>query len=166
MKVVWLYSKKSKAQAIMIDFFFAIIILVFLIELYFSGWGRSVLGIGLKEQKNEMEILALQITDMFVKSPGVPSDWNQTNVLAIGLAQEDHILDTDKVNKFTNLSVDKTKQLLGISDLNFYFKLDYVQGDNIKEYGSVPVNSEEIVLIRRLVFYEEKKAFMEMYLWK
>jgi len=161
-----LYSKKSKAQTIMIDFFFAIIILIFIIELYISGWGRSVLGIGLKEQRNEMELLALEISDMFIKSSGIPGDWNESTVLAIGLAQKDHILDPDKVDEFTDLSIDKTKELLGISNLDFYFKLDYVQGENIEEYGSSPTNSEEIVVVRRLVLYNNREAFMEIWLWK
>ncbi len=150
----------------MIDFFFAIIILIFLIELYISGWGRTVLSTGLKEQKNEMQLLALEISDMFIKSPGIPGDWDESTVLAIGLAQNSHILDPKKVNEFTNIPINKTKELLGIGNLGFYFKLDYINGENIKEYGSKPIGAEEIVVVRRLVIYNSKEAFIEIWLWK
>lgn len=159
------YFKKSKAQLVMSDFLIGVVILIFIIVISAPIWGRTVENIRIKEERSEMENLVLSISDQMVKSPGMPSDWNRTNIKSIGLAEEDNVLDSMKVSNFTSLGADKTKYLLGIENYNFIFRLRNTNEIIFVEYGSLPITASEVVIIRRIVLYENLPTMMEFGVW-
>ena len=161
-----LYSKKFKGQMFSFDLFLAIVIFIFVVQLYMMTWGRSALGVTAKVDRTEMEKLTLDVSDLLIKSRGLPTHWNETTVSVIGLAEEDHVLDGNKTSTFVNLDVGKTKGLLGIENLNFTFTLKDENGIVLEDYGSHPIDAEEVVILRRLVLYDNNITFMEFGLWK
>lgn len=150
----------------MSDLLMAIAILFFIIVLSASLWNRSVNSMRLKEERNEMENLVLLISDQLIKGLGIPSDWNKTNVVAIGLAKEDNILDPVKVSNFINLGTNKTKNILGIGNYNFIFRLRDINENILVEYGTPPINSNEVIIVRRVVLYQGRPTIMDFGLWK
>jgi hypothetical protein len=160
------YSKKSKAQLFMSDFIMASVIVIFIIILSVSIWNRNVNSLKSKEERSGMESLVLSISDQLIRSPGIPSDWNKNNVLAIGLAAEDNTLDAAKVYNFTSLDIDKTKNLLGIGNYNFIFRLRNTSETVLVEYGDLPIDGKEVVILRRIVLFEGLPTIMDLGLWK
>jgi len=163
--VQMLYSKKPKAQIIMSDFLIGLVIFLVVIALATSVWGKNIYNMGLKEKRSEMETLVLLISDQLVKSSGIPEDWNSTNIAAIGLAESDNVLSPAKVSNFINLENEKTKNLLGIRNYNFIFRLRNMSENILVEYGNIPVNEKESVIIRRIVLYQGRPAIMDFGLW-
>ena len=158
--------KKSKAQLVMSDFLIGIVILFIIIALSALAWNKTVENLKLKEERSEMESLAISITDQLIRDFGIPGDWNETNVMSIGLAEEDNVLDPEKVSTFTNLEKDGTKTLLGIRNYDFIFRLRDSDENILLEYGDVPINAKDVVIIRRLVLYEGQPTIMDLGLWK
>ena len=150
----------------MIDFFLAVVILIFIIGFYISTWGSTIIAIQMKSDRTEMENIIFGISDLLIKSEGLPGDWNESNVIVIGLAKEDHVLDENKVSSFVTLPIDKTKKLLGIVNFNFFFRLKNIDGTILEDYGNYPIDAEEVIVSRRLVLYNNEIINMEFGLWK
>lgn len=164
-----LLFKSSKAQLITADFLIAVVILILIIQTSVSLWNRIVNSLRVRETRTEMENLALAISDLLVKSSGLPGDWNSTDVITIGLAGEDNVLDPGKVSSFTGLDSDTTKELLGIKNFEFLFRLKNTDGGDLipphNSTESIPANAE-VVNIRRLVLYDGNRAYMDFGLLK
>lgn len=68
---------------------------------------------------------AKTISDYLI-SEGYPTDWNQTNVIRLGLTTGDHVLDIDKLKEFTNMTktdYDNVKTtLVSKGDFVIYFE--------------------------------------------
>lgn len=164
--VQMLYLKKSKGQSVMSDFLIAIVILFIIIALSASIWNRSVSNLRLKEERTEMENLAISITDQLIRNFGIPGDWNKTNVMVIGLAKEDNVLDSEKVTNLINLEKDKTKTLLAVRNYNFIFRLRNISENILVEYGDLPTNAKEVVIVRRIILYKGRPSIMDFGLWE
>ena len=146
--------KKSKGQLITSDFVLATIILIIIIQASMSFWNRNVVALDARDERNEIENLALSVADLLIKNPGIPEDWNSSNVVSIGLAEETNVLDYERVLNFTSLSKDKAKELLGIKVFEFIFQLKDTNGNVLLRYGDVPTDPKESVIVRRLVLYK------------
>ncbi len=92
----------KKAQITTIDLFAAIAVFIILTAflVYFSS--SSTLKLEKQLEYEDMELKALRIADQLVKTPGVPSAWEETSVpisdiVSLGLAREDHILSRQKL---------------------------------------------------------------------
>jgi len=107
-----------------------------------------------------MQSAAYAISDIFIKTPGIPPDWesNITNISAIGLAINDRILDKSKVDTFTNLDYNLTKQKLKLS-YDYVFSIEHTNGTIIAESGTFP-KKELVANSKRLVTYEGKPVIL------
>ena len=165
--VKMLYSKNNKGQVITTDFILAMIILVFVLQIALSLWNNEIEDFRLKERRIEMEKLALGITDMLVRSPGNPGDWENRNIteITLGLAGEDHVLDIQKVSKLFTLPQDSVKKILGIENYDFFFAITFTNGEVIEEYGTSSADAKEVVVARRLVLYNNTETYLNFGLW-
>ncbi len=154
-----------KGQIAALDFFIALLIFSVLLTITMLSWSSYHSKISERAEYHDMMTKAFQISDVLVKSPGFPSNWDEGNVGVVGLAIEDRILSIDKVNAFANLSLNKTKSIFQIYGYKFYFNLTKTNGEGIKEYGEEP-NGEKSISIKRYVLYNDEKATMEFKIWK
>ncbi|MBU1197067.1 hypothetical protein KJ765_00995 [Candidatus Micrarchaeota archaeon] len=104
---------------------FAIGLLVFLVvlALILPLWDNIRFHTVESANQRMIHSRALAVSDMLVRSPGSPSDWNETSVQSAGLANTEHLLNVTKVLLFMNaLESDyyHIKSLIGIPryDLN------------------------------------------------
>ena len=162
-----LYSKNNKAQIIATDFILAVIILIFIMVVSISMWKNEIDNLRLHERRTEMENLALSIADILVRSPGNPEDWELRDEVEItlGLANESHVLDKEKVSKLLTMSQDDVKNILGIDNFNFFIRITYPNNVLVEEYGTPPANAEEVVVTRRLVIYDDEESYFNFGLY-
>ena len=101
-------------------------------------------------KKNRMEFAAISATDLMLKSPGSPSNWEQnpSGVQMIGLASTPYTLSAAKLGNFTAMNYSQQKDLLGMQE-QFYFYIDNAAGTRLYEDGNLTVKSNSIVSITR-----------------
>lgn len=166
MKVEML-SSKSKGQIATTDLITGLIILILIMMFSYSIWSKTVYDIRQKDINNEIEFITLSVSDFLLKYEGEPTDWElANNTISIGLAEEDHILDPDKVSAFINMNYSQAKKILGIGENEFLFRLKKTDGTVLNESGLAPSDTELAINIRRLVLYNNNPIYMEFMVWR
>jgi hypothetical protein len=157
---------KSKAQAISSDFMLAMILVMIIISTAAASWDRAIYLIGEKNGRIESRRLGMAVCDLLVRSPGVPSDWNSTNVYTLGLVDRQNVLNKNKINEFTSLPKSKIQELLGIRGFDFSLRVRAVNGTVLFDYGNNPTLLQDIIVIRRIAAYEDIPVHVEFGLWR
>lgn len=114
------------------DMIFALLILIFLFSLFLIITDKVISAIGITEDKSELDEVASIAINQLIETSGKPSNWNllgdinESNTQSIGLVTDKKVLDSDKVQKFFNLtpnsnSYNSTKILLGLTRKNYKF---------------------------------------------
>lgn len=155
----------SKAQLATTDFYVALIIFIILLGVILLTLNNYTIRLDREQDKNEILLVAFQLSDALVKNLGTPSSWedNATKLEVIGLAEDDHILSAKKVDAFINLSYNTTKVF--IRNYDFYFRILDYYNNTLITYG-MPFNGTSSVSTRRYVIYNNENAIMELTLWK
>lgn len=107
-------------------------------------------------------------------SQGYPEEWNETNVVQLGVLSEGKINET-KMEIFYNMSSGdyfNLKRILN-SRYDFYFflseniSLSYTEVDGIGAPGITRDNleAEDIIKIERIVIYKNKPTTANLYVW-
>lgn len=157
----------KKAQATSTEFLFMLTILIALIVFSIGLWNLTVLRIRESETRTRLETLAFEISDQLIKSQGLPTSWEDdtSKIFYLGLAKENYILDTKKVNAFSTINYQQTKDLLGISSYDYKFRIKALNGTVLAESGKDASTASEIVFTSRTVLYQGEVVRMEFGLW-
>lgn len=156
----------KQAQLFTIDFFLALFIFSILLIASMVSWNNYNSKIISEMEYNTLMNKAFQISNALVKSQGYPVSWNSENVQIIGLASDDRMLSSDKVNEFIDIPKNTTEKIFKIYEYDFYFSLKNMDNVLLKEYGYNLTNAKKSASIRRYVLYDGEKAVMEFTLWK
>lgn len=106
----------KKGQVLTSDFVLSLIIFFVIFEFTFTIWNMAQSKtIHLDEERRMQEKTAF-ITETLIKSQGYPINWNENDVILIGLSDESFILQDEKVKKFQNMDYEKIKNIFGIED--------------------------------------------------
>ena len=135
----------------------------FLVCLFlFSLWNLYLNRLQENMQTEEVELLAFQISNMLMGSPGVPFNWekNPAMVQTPGLAVERGIVDADKIDAFFNISYNETKRLWNIERYEFQFKMLNEQGTLMQSRGPELNHSTVIALSRWALVDGQAYQFM------
>ncbi len=126
-----------RGQANSIDFMLSITVFTILLTVILGFWLVGILDMERMIARNRLEAEAVTISDLLVKSPGNPEDWekNQSELGMLGLSNSDNVLNTDKVRNFTSMNYSLTKEYLGIAD-EYYFYIETLDGDRLYESGN------------------------------
>ena len=153
-------TKQKKAQVSTTDMLIAIIIFVTLVTFIILGW-HNYNEMLLARLENEVAVSkAIEITDHFVKTPGIPTSWNRTNVELIGLASSDRKISEEKVQEFCNISYYEARQLLNLA-YQFYFSIEET------ECGLAPSEkAKKVVSLTRPVIYRNESTLLKLSLWR
>ena len=152
-------SLSLKGQIMSSDFlvaFFLFLILFIAVTIAWNGMlDSSITDI----ERKYMESIAMRITDIFVKSPGYPSNWENREIVAIGLVDHDRRIDQAKLDAFMNMDYETSKDVLGIKGYDYFFRL--VRNNVTKGY----LGGETAIFIERRVLYNGDDR-LEFILWK
>ena len=151
----------KKAQLFTTDLFIALSIFIILIGIVFLTWARYNAKLNEDINFEDMQIKAFQITDLLTKTEGYPIAWekNISSLEVIGLMESERNLSLAKVQNFTSLDYNLTRQLFNIELYDFYFTIKSINGSKLLQYGVI--NDEELVNLRRIANYGNQKAIME-----
>lgn len=160
-----------KLQVWSLDFAISLVIFFSALVLIIFSWNYTSIQAVEQREFNNMQTLALEISDSLIRTTGIPADWDLINVKIIGLASNENILNSTKIEQLLNLDYDKIKQLLVIANYEFYFELDYlnntiieINGNETKK-GLYPSNANIIVPTERYCLYDEEIVKLKFILW-
>jgi hypothetical protein len=151
----------KKAQISGLDLILAIILFSMAIILFSILWNVVQYNV---TTSADADIIAIQVANRLLDSPGYPSDWNSTNVQLIGLSSERGVMDQSKFENLIALlsqpgGYDEVRQLLGLGPYQFYINLTYPDGSPVlingqpAVGGDPPTNATTVSSIRRTALY-------------
>lgn len=172
----------KKAQMFSADMLFAIVI--FVIILIGIIWLGNFLNekVRYNENRRNMAIMASYAVSGLIETYGSPADWqnlsdegfNETNVLSLGLADEDKgrwELDYEKLERLGELGpqkYDTLKKLLGLRGADYEFQL-LISAENLTQIsvGLEPeLNSSNIIVSQRKALLNSSIANITLFLWE
>jgi hypothetical protein len=152
-----------KAQFFSYDFMIGVFLIVLASGFWFWSWERYIVETRRRRTWQEMELVASDLSDLIIRIPGVPANWNSSNVEVIGLADEPQVLNSSKLAEFAKLSYADVTSIWGIP-YNFHFNLTYPNGTLIQEKGLVPAGDYASVS-KRIALLNQSEVFVYVTLW-
>jgi hypothetical protein len=168
-------KKNKKGQVAVLDLFVSALVFGILVATIMVTWNSYGVKIDKQLDYNTNLLRAYHISDLLTRFPGKPSFWGLQHALGpqdveiIGLAKSDRILDTVKVISFKNMDYNESKQKLGISSYEYYFRVSKLDGSDFSpaiESGIKDNESEITVTLKRYVIYNETESILEFWLQK
>ena len=114
--------------------------------------------------REELKDKTFMLSDILL-SNGIPADWNSENVELIGLSIYDKHITKKRLDELSKISYMDAKNIMGLKGFDFYIRLIEPNGNLLREYGSED-EAKEIVALRRIVFYENSPAQLEVKVWR
>ncbi len=130
--------RKGKGQSFMPDFLASIVIFSLVITIFLSSWSSVVSHHG----EAEVESLLMQAdhtSTFLVTTPGYPEDWDRDNVEIVGFAEEENILDLEKIQEFGEIDYGEQRRLMRARD--FYLEFE---NSSSEEREILEINGEEL----------------------
>ena len=131
-------------------------------------WAQTVQNMSEERERLDVGLISIEVSDLLLKHAGFPTAWETDNrTYTIGLAFKDHVLNSNKVNKFLSFSYDNARLLLGTRNYQFYFLL--INATDKKMFnsgGRYPVNPALAVNSHRLVMINSTPAYMDLTIWR
>jgi hypothetical protein len=145
----------SQKGSVSFDFVFASLIFIIILGFSIVAYSNNIEQIKNNNIKNKAESDVLSISRILVKTSGNPTygEDDPGNVQVIGLADSENILSIEKVNAFSSLSVNETKDALGITN-DFFIQIKSIEGIEYFSKGSEQVNTSS-VSIERIVYFNQ-----------
>jgi hypothetical protein len=163
-----------KAQAWSFDFMASITVFFFMVAVLLFTWQYVTYQNDELALINNMENSAITISETLIRTQGYPQEWNDTNVQIIGLAVEENVLDETKLVSFVLMDYNYSKFLLGITGLEYYFRVKQLNG-SIAQSGGMNLESgidptgfprtSVIVPVERSVLFDSRVALVDFMLW-
>ncbi|MFH1317271.1 MAG: hypothetical protein ABII01_07155 [Candidatus Woesearchaeota archaeon] len=167
-------KRKKKAQVAVSDLFIAIFVFMILITIILVSWRIYSLRLNNNVAYRDMTERVYYISDILVKSQGFPEDWEdnplyQENPDILGLADSPRNISIDKVAWMESIDGDdrdKIKDLLKIRGYLYSIVIsDFESDTHLVEFGDTPAEIGQIIRIKRIVNYDDERAWFIMSLW-
>lgn len=166
-------SSKNKGQVFSADFLIGIIVLLFILSALQVHQSNIIQKVEHQDKLLYRQSLVSR-TDTLLMFEGIPNNWNSSNVEVLGFStgEPNHINET-KFKRFLDLTVKRSKELLGLRGRSLYISLENSTGlviDDGREYsmGNKTWNgSENIYTVERKVVLEEsdQSARLRLVVW-
>lgn len=131
---------------LVISMFVFLVILIFVISL----WSLFSSRLSENVANEELQLVAFQVSDILMKSRGIPDNWEDdpNSTIIFGLRDNYRYLDENKITAFTSLDYNLIKQRFNIE--RFDFLIEFIDGDEV-EYSSglSPEDAEHIIAVTR-----------------
>ena len=164
-----------RAQVFTFDIFISLIFFVSVFTIWLLITNQLTEQASYSYEINMLDKKLQRASDLLIRSKGLPEDWDETNVKAFGLAEEEYIVNFTKVLNFNGSSEQKIKGNLGISGYNLYIRITNITGYDFPEgkieIGNYPSSEARVVVsIKRyfLMDFETRKelAMMQIIAWR
>lgn len=144
----------SKGQTFMPDYMGSLLVFGIILTIFLSSW-NSVLNDQTEfKQEEDMRFQGTYTTTFLVSTPGYPNDWNSSNVMIPGFARPDHVLQSEKLEEFRDISYERQSRLLKAEEyyLKIYNETGIISSGGQKlEYGKNYSDASTVVPFTRTV---------------
>ncbi|MBI4021538.1 MAG: hypothetical protein HY369_04810 [Candidatus Aenigmarchaeota archaeon] len=128
-----------RGQVWSLDFTASLVIFVTTVVLLLFAFNLLLADAASQQRLTVMQDVGLEVTDGLLRSPGVPDGWTAGTVEVIGFARQvpvtnfsidvfENILNDTKVIAFVGLDYDTSQQLMGISNYDYFFRMEHLNG--------------------------------------
>lgn len=127
-----------RGQTSLFDFFAAVLVFIVTFVMFITLSDRAMRDSILASDFSDMVALGHTLTEAFVSSQGVPSDWqnNPASAQSIGFAINQNDLDSSKLNAFIAMNYSLSKTKMGIPPfVDYHFAVTDVNGSTLYESG-------------------------------
>ncbi len=157
---------KRKGQIWSFDLALSLLIFFTAMLSMLFAWSYMSSDIAETRQIKTMQLRALTVSDSIIRTPGIPLDWNESNVEVIGLASSDNTLVTSKVDSFMAMEYGKARALLGVSPYDFYMEIKDING-TIYKNTTLPISGDAdfVVPAERYAVYRGRIIKLRFILW-
>ena len=110
----------------------------------------------------EMDIKAIMIADLLIKTKGTPENWelDLNNTYILGLMDSDRKIDEGKLEAFIEMDYNLSKQILNLRGYDYFFRLS--NNDVTKGTAGGDIR----VVVKRVVIYNNEEDTLELMVWK
>ncbi|MFH1445366.1 MAG: hypothetical protein ABIF08_02710 [Nanoarchaeota archaeon] len=161
-----------KAQVWSTDFIVSAVIFLSAFLLLMFSWSYVTIITQEQAATNDIESAVLEVTDILVRSPGLPKNWTVINVKSIGLAVKENELDDVKIENFLALDYGKSKDLLGIRNYDYYLEAYNLDNSTVKTQsgtdiikGQYPADPAIVIPLERYALYNENIVKLKFVFW-
>ena len=161
-----------KGQVWSTDFVSSVVVFFISVVAVLFIWNYSVYSNSQQTVLNDINSLAIKISDSLVRTGGLPFGWNDSSVQLIGLASQENVLNTTKVDYLTSMGYDTLKNKLKTGGSELYLEIRYINGSVATNssgqelaVGTYPSAASMIVPVERYVLLNELPAKMRLMLW-
>jgi uncharacterized protein (UPF0333 family) len=153
----------KKGQVWSLDFVTSLVIFFLVLVPLFFVW--NYVNVQNMEQRtlNDIQMLALSVSDSLIRTRGIPENWNSSNVNVIGLADEENVLNSTKVSHLMDMGNNEyelTKNIL-TGKYDFFFGITDLNGTQYGTIGSKPAD-RTVVPVERYCLYNERVVKIEL----
>jgi uncharacterized membrane-anchored protein len=161
-----------KAQAWSMDFAASMVIFSTALLLILFAWNYAVQQSHEQTSFNVMENAAIAASDSLIRHGGSPEGWSQADVMTIGLASSENVINETKAESLMQVNDTDIKRLLGIGNYEFYLEIRYANGSMVStpggqviQKGIYPTTATTIIPVERQVLYMDKMARLKLIVW-
>lgn|GEM_PF-488170 len=159
--IMKIFNIKRKGQVFTWDLAISIAVFLIVLAMLFYMWDSTVTKSTEIKDIYEMEIIATEVTEQLIRTPGIPRDWeikengsykyNVSNITALGLANvEPRVLNDEKILRFIDLDYREITPLIGTRQYDFYFNMTYI--------NETTNNEEQLFIGGKEIFCGVKKS--------
>lgn len=126
-----------RGQLNSIDLFLALFIFVLILVFITGFFNVAVRDADRNVKKTILESSATSISELLVKTPGVPENWERDSlfVSTIGLASSQNVLSKNKLSNFTEMNYASAKSTLGLA-YEFFFLVQDLANNTLYSSGN------------------------------
>jgi len=154
-----------KAQIWSMDFMSSLIIFFMALIAIMFAWNYIAYQSVASHELKQLQMKVFTISDSLMRSPGLPGNWDQTNVRVIGLADEEGVINPTKAQFLVAMDYNVTKALLGIGLYDYYFEIADLNGTVYLNTTKPIVNSTFVVPMERYVIYGGRISKLKFFVW-
>ena len=154
-----------KSQTLTYDFFIAASILFLILIAAFFLWYYKMEGIKEEREKADLADILIYASEIWFKE-GYPIYWNTSNVLEIGLANENRI-NTTKVRMMEELGYQKLAYLLSLGTANVNYFVYSLNGTLLYSFPNYSMeNAKDILVLERVAIWNESIVKVKTVVWQ
>lgn len=155
----------KKAQVWYVEFVIAIVIVTVMTGIFLQYLSTSNTQ---GESINRLHTQAVRMSELVI-SPGVPQDWDQSNVRIAGITNANWRINQTKIEELYAMS--EAQQRVSLTAQSNFFMYLHNQTDNIsingqQWIGSLPSDSVQQAVVNRYLIYEGKIVQLRMVVWQ
>lgn len=173
--VLSMLSEQSKGQTFLPDYFLGLLVFGVVTAIFLGSWNSILANQTEFSTEDRLRPQAIYSSTFLVSTQGYPSDWEKdsVDVTIPGFAEDDHVLNQEKMREFRSLSYRDQSRLLQAPQ---YYMRVYNESGNFELDGSDLVfgqdysDAETVIPVERNIFYNKsgsmKDGKLRLVVWR